>query len=114
MYSRDEESKSCVGEHEVNIVQYLRNIIYICGICSLIVLNAFLLPPFYLSNSWLNATKFLTGASVVGSIAIPTILKHAGIIGWGALIMELSSFFVFVLSIMCFIKMDDYDDYASL
>ncbi|KNA09384.1 hypothetical protein SOVF_154060 [Spinacia oleracea] len=65
-------------------------------------------------NSWLNATKFLTGASVVGSIAIPTILKHAGIIGWGALIMELSSFFVFVLSIMCFIKMDDYDDYASL
>ncbi|XP_021853061.2 vacuolar protein sorting-associated protein 55 homolog [Spinacia oleracea] len=65
-------------------------------------------------NSWLNATKFLTGASVVGSIAIPTILKHAGIIGWGALIMELSSFFVFILSIMCFIKMDDYDDYASL
>ncbi|XP_021765711.1 vacuolar protein sorting-associated protein 55 homolog [Chenopodium quinoa] len=65
-------------------------------------------------NSWLNATKFLTGASVVGSIAIPTILKHAGIIGWGALTMELSSFFVFILAIMCFMKMDDYDEYASL
>ncbi|XP_021768120.1 vacuolar protein sorting-associated protein 55 homolog [Chenopodium quinoa] len=65
-------------------------------------------------NSWLNATKFLTGASVVGSIAIPTILKHAGIIGWGALTMELSSFFVLILAILCFIKMGDYDDYASL
>lgn len=65
-------------------------------------------------NSWLDAAKFLTGASVVGSIAVPTILKHAGIIGWGALAMELSSFFVFVLAIMCFIKMDDNDDYAIL
>ncbi|KAH9769844.1 vacuolar protein sorting-associated protein 55-like [Citrus sinensis] len=45
-------------------------------------------------NSWVNATKFLTGASAVGSIAIPVILKHAGVIGWGALAMELSSFFV--------------------
>ncbi|KMS97837.1 hypothetical protein BVRB_5g123310 [Beta vulgaris subsp. vulgaris] len=65
-------------------------------------------------NSWLNATKFLTGASVVGSIAIPAILKHAGVIGWGALTMELSSFFVFVLAILCFIKMDDYDAYTIL
>ncbi|KAH9705296.1 vacuolar protein sorting-associated protein 55-like [Citrus sinensis] len=56
-------------------------------------------------NSWVNATKFLTGASAVGSIAIPVILKHAGVIGWGALAMELSSFFVLVLAIMCYIGM---------
>lgn len=65
-------------------------------------------------NSWMHAAKFLTGASTVGSIAIPAILKHAGIIGWGALTMELSSFFVFVLAIMCFIKMNDDDEYSML
>ncbi|CAL1383367.1 unnamed protein product [Linum trigynum] len=32
-------------------------------------------------SSWMNASKFFTGASTVGSIAIPAILKHAGIIG---------------------------------
>ncbi|KAJ8435355.1 hypothetical protein Cgig2_024342 [Carnegiea gigantea] len=63
------------------------------------------------ANSWLDATKFLTGASTVGSIAIPAILKHAGVIGWGALAMELSSFFVFVLAILFFIKMNDQDEY---
>ncbi|KAM7525382.1 hypothetical protein LguiA_015284 [Lonicera macranthoides] len=56
-------------------------------------------------NSWVDATKFLTGASAVGSIAIPVILKHAGVICWGALIMELSSYFIFVLAIVCYIGM---------
>ncbi|GAB4834674.1 hypothetical protein Ancab_032937 [Ancistrocladus abbreviatus] len=59
------------------------------------------------NNSWVDATKFLTGASAVGSIAIPVILKHAGVIGWGAMAMELSSFFVFVIAMMCYIKMND-------
>lgn len=63
--------------------------------------------------SWVNATKFLTGASAIGSIAIPAILKHAGVIGWGAMAMELSSFFVFVLAIMCYIRMNDEDHYYS-
>ncbi|XP_048447571.1 vacuolar protein sorting-associated protein 55 homolog isoform X2 [Pyrus x bretschneideri] len=64
---------------------------------------------------WVNATKFLTGASAIGSIAIPAILKHAGVIGWGALAMELSSFFVFVLAIMCYIRTSDDDDsYSSI
>ncbi|OAY24482.1 vacuolar protein sorting-associated protein 55 homolog [Manihot esculenta] len=66
------------------------------------------------NNSWVNATKFLTGASAVGSIAIPAILKHAGVIGWGALAMELSSFFVFVIAIMCYISMNDEDGYSIL
>ncbi|KAL5795249.1 hypothetical protein ACOSQ2_000069 [Xanthoceras sorbifolium] len=66
------------------------------------------------NNSWVNATKFLTGASAVGSIAIPVILKHAGVIGWGALLMELSSFFIFVLAIMCYIGTSEDDYYSSV
>ncbi|CAK7356201.1 unnamed protein product [Dovyalis caffra] len=67
------------------------------------------------SNSgWVNATKFLTGASAIGSIAIPVILKHAGAIGWGALAMELSSFFVFVIAIVFYIGTSDEDDYSIL
>ncbi|KAK8510779.1 hypothetical protein V6N12_009621 [Hibiscus sabdariffa] len=66
-------------------------------------------------NGWVNATKFLTGAAAVGSIAIPVILKHAGIICWGALAMELSSYFIFVVAIMCCIRMnDDNDSYSFL
>lgn len=60
-------------------------------------------------NSWIDATKFLTGASTVGSIAIPIILKHAGVIGWGAMAMELSSFLVFVIAIICFLGTSDDD-----
>ncbi|CAB4279311.1 unnamed protein product [Prunus armeniaca] len=65
-------------------------------------------------NGWVNATKFLTGASAIGSIAIPAILKHAGVIGWGAMAMELASFFVFVLAIMCYIRTSDEDSYSAI
>lgn len=61
---------------------------------------------------WVNFTKFLTGASVVGSIAIPSILKHAGIIGWGALLMELSSFLIFGVAIVWFLQMSNEDSYS--
>lgn len=76
--------------------------------------NFHYLLPYYWWGSWVSATKFLTGASAVGSIAIPVILKHAGVIGWGALAMELSSFFVFVIAIMCYIGMDNDDSYNIL
>ncbi|CAL5429552.1 unnamed protein product [Camellia sinensis] len=67
------------------------------------------------SNSWVDVSKFLTGFSAVGSIAIPSILKHADIIGWGALGMQLASYLVFVLAIICFIQMNDNDDgYSSI
>jgi hypothetical protein len=59
-------------------------------------------------------TKFLTGASVVGAIAIPSILKHAGIIGWGALTMELSSFGVFGLAILWYVHLNREDEYSSV
>ncbi|KAJ3694000.1 hypothetical protein LUZ60_009480 [Juncus effusus] len=62
------------------------------------------------SNGWDKFTKFLTGMSIVGSIAIPSILKHAGIIGWGALAMELSSFAVFGVAILWFLQMSNEDE----
>ncbi|XP_054809516.1 vacuolar protein sorting-associated protein 55 homolog [Prosopis cineraria] len=60
-------------------------------------------------SNWVNVTKFLTGASAIGSIAIPVILKHAGVIGWGAMAMELGSFFVLVFAIMCYIRLSNDD-----
>ncbi|KAF8689940.1 hypothetical protein HU200_017047 [Digitaria exilis] len=65
-------------------------------------------------DGWVNFTKFLTGASIVGSIAIPAILKHAGVIGWGALAMELSSFVVFGVAILWFLQMSSEDEYSSM
>lgn len=63
-------------------------------------------------GGWIDFTKFLTGISAVGSIAIPSILKHADVIGWGALAMDLSSFFIFVFAILCYLKMNnDGDEY---
>ncbi|PIN23135.1 Leptin receptor gene-related protein [Handroanthus impetiginosus] len=64
------------------------------------------------TSGWIDATKFLTGASAVGSIAIPVILKHAGVIGWGALAMELSSFSVFVMAILCYLGTNEDDGYT--
>ncbi|PKA53265.1 Vacuolar protein sorting-associated protein 55 like [Apostasia shenzhenica] len=63
------------------------------------------------ADSWVDVTKFLTGASMVGSIAIPSILKHAGIICWGALAMELSSFFIFGVAIVFFQQMNNETEY---
>ncbi|MQL88213.1 hypothetical protein Taro_020769 [Colocasia esculenta] len=64
------------------------------------------------SGSWADFTKFLTGASAVGSIAIPSILKHADVIGWGALAMALSSFFSFLLAIVLFLQLSNESDYS--
>jgi len=62
------------------------------------------------SSGWVDACKFLTGASSIGSIAIPAILKHAGVIGWGALVMQMGSYLIFVLAIVFYIRMNDDDD----
>ncbi|KAK8962063.1 hypothetical protein KSP40_PGU009413 [Platanthera guangdongensis] len=71
------------------------------------------LPKFFL-DCWVDFTKFLTGASVVGSIAIPSILKHAGVICLGALMMELSSFFIFGTAIFLYLVMNREDEYSML
>lgn len=62
----------------------------------------------------MNATKFLTGASAVGSIAIPAILKHADMIGWGAVALDFSSLLAFVVAILCYLWMSNEEDYNVL
>ncbi|KAL6138337.1 hypothetical protein ACLB2K_063620 [Fragaria x ananassa] len=54
------------------------------------------------SQGWINAAKFLTGASTVGSLAIPIILRHAHMIETSAMWIEFVSFFIFVCTVMCF------------
>ncbi|KAB2631764.1 vacuolar protein sorting-associated protein 55-like protein [Pyrus ussuriensis x Pyrus communis] len=54
------------------------------------------------SDGWINAAKFLTGASTVGSIAIPIILRHAHMIETPAMWIEFFSFFIFICTVMCF------------
>ena len=51
----------------------------------------FLTPSCASRCRWIDAGKFLTGFSAVGSIAIPAILFHAEKITGGALAMELAA-----------------------
>ncbi|KAI6696465.1 hypothetical protein NL676_016584 [Syzygium grande] len=53
-------------------------------------------------GGWIDAAKFLTGASAVGSFAIPIILRHADLINTGAMFIEFTSFIIFVFTVMCF------------
>lgn len=56
----------------------------------------------YVHCSWIDAAKFLAGASAIGSIAIPIILRHADLINTGAMFIEFTSFFIFVMIVLCF------------
>lgn len=62
-------------------------------------------------GGWMDAAKFLTGASTVGSIAIPIILRHADLIGSGAMWIEFFSFFIFVCTVMCFHRASIEDEW---
>ena len=42
-----------------------------------------------LASGWVDVGKFLTGFAAIGTIAIPSILYHAGKITSGALVMEI-------------------------
>jgi len=57
-----------------------------------------------LASGWIDAGKFLTGFSAVGSIAIPAILAHSQVITVGALIMELAA----VVVLGCTVVTYDY------
>ncbi|KAL0743917.1 hypothetical protein Bca4012_085430 [Brassica carinata] len=61
-------------------------------------------------GGWIDAAKFLTGASTVGSLAIPIILRHAGMIETGAMLIEFTSFFIFICTVMCFHRASLDDD----
>ncbi|KAL9291041.1 putative vacuolar protein sorting 55 [Arabidopsis thaliana] len=62
-------------------------------------------------GGWIDAAKFLTGASTVGSLAIPIILRHAQMIETGAMLIEFTSFFIFICTVMCFHRASLDDDW---
>ncbi|KAJ0973392.1 hypothetical protein J5N97_021351 [Dioscorea zingiberensis] len=62
-------------------------------------------------GGWINAAKFLTGASAVGSIAIPVILRHAHLIETGAMLIEFTSFFILVCTVLCFHRVSLDEDW---
>ncbi|XP_078441568.1 vacuolar protein sorting 55 (VPS55) family protein isoform X1 [Wolffia australiana] len=62
-------------------------------------------------GGWISAAKFLTGASAVGSVAIPTILRHANLIEAGAMWIEFVSFFILVCTVLCFHHVTLEDDW---
>lgn len=59
------------------------------------------------AGGWVDAGKFLTGFSAVGSVAIPAVLAHARIITPGALAFELAAAGVLGLTVVA------WDFYAS-
>ncbi|KMZ56694.1 Vacuolar protein sorting 55 containing protein [Zostera marina] len=59
---------------------------------------------------WIDGAKFLTGASAVGSIAIPMILRHAHLIEAGAMYIEFTSFFILVCTIVCYQRESSEED----
>eukprot|EP00899_Mesostigma_viride_P003288 jgi/Mesvir1/12960/Mv05972-RA.1 len=60
-------------------------------------------------DGWLAGAKFMTGFSGVGSIAIPTILRHAGIIAFGAYVMQLASAAVLGITILLYRRFSRLD-----
>ena len=66
------------------------------------------------TSRWIGAAKFLTGASTVGSLAIPIILRHAHMIDTGAMFIEFVSFFIFVCTVLCFHRVSLEDDWWSI
>ncbi|PON78041.1 Vacuolar protein sorting [Parasponia andersonii] len=62
-------------------------------------------------GGWIGAAKFLTGASSIGSIAIPIILRHAHMISTGAMFIEFVSFIIFICTVLCFHHASLEDDW---
>ncbi|RWR82306.1 vacuolar protein sorting-associated protein 55 isoform X1 [Cinnamomum micranthum f. kanehirae] len=62
-------------------------------------------------GGWIEAAKFLTGASAVGSIAIPAILRHAHLIETPAMLIEFTSFFILVCTVLCFHRVSLEEDW---
>ncbi|CAL8462964.1 g2498 [Coccomyxa elongata] len=62
-----------------------------------------------LASGWIDAGKFLTGFSAVGSIAIPAILFHAEKITGGALATELAAVAVLASTAFAFDYLNNED-----
>ncbi|CAM6096056.1 unnamed protein product [Calypogeia fissa] len=63
-------------------------------------------------GDWMDAAKFLTGFSAVGSVAIPAILYHAQLIKVGAMVLELLSFAILLCTVLLFQKVSQEDDWS--
>lgn len=63
-------------------------------------------------SGWADAGKFLTGFSAVGSIAIPAVLAHAGIITTGALLFELAAVVVLAGTLVMYEFLQAQDTYG--
>mmetsp|Transcript_29795 Transcript_29795/g.83954 ORF Transcript_29795/g.83954 Transcript_29795/m.83954 type:complete len:130 (-) Transcript_29795:1427-1816(-) len=63
-------------------------------------------------SGWVDAGKFLTGFSAVGSIAIPAVLAHSGIIETGALLFELAAVGVLAGTWMGYEYLQQADSYS--
>ncbi|CAM8927433.1 unnamed protein product [Rhodiola kirilowii] len=50
----------------------------------------------------ISCAKLLTGVSAVGNVAIPIILRLAGLIGTEVMFIEFASFFILVFTVFCF------------
>ena len=63
------------------------------------------------SSGWLDAGKFLTGFSLIGVFAIPSILAHAKIITSGALALELVAAVLLCVSALVYDFVGDSESY---
>eukprot|EP00252_Welwitschia_mirabilis_P001031 TRINITY_DN1100_c0_g1_i3.p1 TRINITY_DN1100_c0_g1~~TRINITY_DN1100_c0_g1_i3.p1 ORF type:complete len:146 (+),score=11.83 TRINITY_DN1100_c0_g1_i3:1064-1501(+) len=64
------------------------------------------------AGGWLDAAKFFTGASVIGSIAIPSILTHAKLIELGAMFLVFASLFMFACTAILYFHMSSEEYYS--
>ncbi len=64
-------------------------------------------------HRWVDAGKFLTGFSAIGSLAIPAILAHSGTISTGALIMELAAALVLGSALIVYDYYSSQDNYYT-
>ncbi|KAL2631108.1 hypothetical protein R1flu_015794 [Riccia fluitans] len=62
-------------------------------------------------GDWMDAAKFLTGFSAVGSVAIPAILHHAKLIEMGAMLLEFFSFAILLCTVLLFQRVNQEDEY---
>ena len=63
------------------------------------------MPYMFLADfdtAWLDASKFLTGAAIVGTMAVPAVLFTAGKISTGALWMEVGAVSLMVGSLLAY------------
>uniref|UniRef100_A0A0D6R8S5 Vacuolar protein sorting 55 n=1 Tax=Araucaria cunninghamii TaxID=56994 RepID=A0A0D6R8S5_ARACU len=66
------------------------------------------------AGGWVDAAKFMTGASVMGSIAVPAILRHAKVIELGAMFLVFASLLVFGCTAYCYFRMNNEDEYSYI